>query len=296
MSSRSRSVVTSGLELRRTLPILALATVLANAGCQDVEVQAVPGAPFECGDEEWQSARKNPYRFIAHAAGQIDGYRYTNSLDALDLGYESGLRLFEIDLIQTHDGRYVGAHSWHAWRAATGSSTSHPTHREFKQTLLFRRYRPLDLADLERWFGARSDAFLVTDKISDFDTLLAGFSHRRRLIVEVFSVDAYHRAVARGVLNPMLALLPALSSDGSDRVHELLRTTPVKFVSVPTKSLRREGRLLEALRRNKTCVYAYTSSDPSFLERNIGERIYGAYTDRWDTRLGGCDAEVCDTY
>jgi hypothetical protein len=70
----------------------------------------------------------------------------------------------------------------------------------------------------------------------------------------------------------------------------------VKFVSVPSRSLRQEGPLLAALRRNKTCVYAYTSSDPAFLERNFGERIYGAYTDRWDTRLGGCDAEVCDTY
>jgi hypothetical protein len=296
MSSRRQSAVTSVLELRGTLPILALATVLVNAGCQDVEVQAVPDAPFDCGDEAWQSARKNPYRFIAHAAGQIDGHRYTNALEALDLGYASGLRLFEIDLIQTRDGQYVGAHSWDAWRAATGSATSHPTHREFKQTLLFRRYRPLDLADLQRWFGARSDAYLVTDKISDFGTLLAGFSHRRRLIVEVFSVDAYRRALAQGVLNPMLALIPALSGDGSDKVHELLRTTPVKFVSVPSRSLRREGPLLTALRRNKTCVYAYTSSEPAFLEHNFGKRIYGAYTDRWDTHLGGCDAEVCDTY
>jgi glycerophosphoryl diester phosphodiesterase len=296
MSPRSRYALTSVPELRRTLPILALATLLVNAGCQDVEVQAVPAAPFDCGDEEWQSARKNPRRFIAHAAGQIDGHRYTNALEALDLGYESGLRLFEIDLIQTRDGQYVGAHSWDAWRAATGLETSHPTHREFKDALLFHRYHPLDLADLDRWFRERSDAWLVTDKISDFDTLLAAFSHRRRLIVEVFSVDEYHRAVAQGVLNPMLALIPALSRDGRDKVHGLLRTTPVKFVSVPSRSLRRESPLLAALRRNKTCVYAYTSSDPAFLERNFGERIYGAYIDRWDTRLGGCDAEVCDTY
>ena len=284
------------IAVRRTLPLFALATVLVSTGCQDVEVQAVPGGPFDCEDEDWQSARKNPHRFIAHAAGQIDGHRYTNTLEALDLGYESGLKLFEIDLIQTRDGQYVGVHDWETWQAATGSATLLPTHREFKETLLFHRYQPLDLADLDRWFGARSDAYLVTDKISDFSALLDGFSHRPRLIVEVFSVTAYHHAVAQGVLNPMLALIPALSKDGSDKVYELLRTTPVKFVSVPSRSLQRQGRLLRALRRNKTCVYAYTSSDPSFLERNIGKRIYGAYTDRWDTRLGDCDAEVCDTY
>jgi len=282
--------------VRRILPLFALATVLVNTGCQDIEVQNVSGVPFDCGDEGWQSARKNPNRFIAHAAGQIYGHRYTNSREALDRGYESGLKLFEIDLIQTRDGQYVGVHDWDTWQAATGSATSPPTHQEFKETLLFRRYQPLDLADLDRWFAARSDAFLVTDKISDFSTLLDGFSHRARLIVEVFSVDDYHRAVAQGVLHPMLALIPALAKDGGDKVFELLRTTPVKFVSVPSKSLRRQDRLLAALRRNKTCVYAYTSSDPSFLKRNFGKRIYGAYTDRWDTRLGNCDAEVCDTY
>jgi glycerophosphoryl diester phosphodiesterase len=282
--------------VRRTLPLFALVTILVNAGCRDVEIQEVTGGPFECEDEEWWSARKNPHRFIAHAAGQIDDKRYTNSLEALNLGYENGLKLFEIDLIQTRDGRYVGVHDWDTWQAATGSATLPPTHREFKETLLFGRYHPLDLADLDRWFGERSDAYLVTDKISDFSTLLDGFSHRRRLIVEVFSVAAYHRAVAQGVLNPMLALIPALSQDGTEKVYELLRTAPVKFVSVPSNSLRRQGPLLASLRRNKTCVYAYTSSDPSFLERNIGKWIYGAYTDRWDTHVGDCDAEVCDTY
>jgi len=282
--------------VRRTLPLFALATLLVNTGCQDVEVHAAPGGPFDCENEKWESARKNPHRFIAHAAGQINGHRYTNSLDALDLSYASGLKLFEVDLIQTLDGQYVGAHDWDTWQAATGSATPRPTHREFKDTLLFDRYQPLDLADLDRWFGARSDAYLVTDKILDFSTLLDGFSHRSRLIVEVFSVDSYRRAVAQGVLNPMLALIPALSKDGREEVYELLGTAPVKFVSVPSKSLRREGRLLAALRRNKTCVYAYSSSDPSFLERNFDKRIYGAYADRWDTRLGDCDAEVCDTY
>ena len=282
--------------VRRILPLCALATVLVNTGCQDVEVQAVSGVPFDCGDEGWQSARYDPRRFIAHAAGEIDGHRSTNSREALERAYESGLKLFEIDLIQTRDGPYVGVHDWDTWLAATGSAAAPPTHREFKETLLFQRYRPLDLADLDRWFAARADAYLVTDKITDFSALLAGFSHHARLIVEVFSVDDYQRAMASGVRHPMLALVPALTKDGSDKVLELLRTTPVKFVSVPTKALRRQGRLLAALRRNKTCVYAYTSSDPSYLERNIGERIYGAYTDRWDTHVGNCDAEVCDTY
>lgn len=273
-----------------------MALGLVQAACDEVKVRGVPDHPFQCEDEEWHSANTNPHRFIAHAGGQIDGHRYTNSREALDLAYENGLRLFEIDLIQTSDGFFVGAHDWDTWREATASGTAPPTRRRFKETLLFERYHGLDLSDLDRWFDERTDAYLVTDKISDFKTLLDGFSHGSRLIVEVFSVRDYHRALAQGVQHPMLALIPALANDGKDKVIQLLETRPVKFVSVPSKAIWRQGGLLATLRRNRTCVYAYTSSDPEFLERNFRRRIFGAYTDHWSIHRGGCDAEMCDTY
>ncbi|MGH7945320.1 MAG: hypothetical protein ACREF9_09955, partial [Opitutaceae bacterium] len=247
---------------QRTLPIFVLALGLVQAGCDGVKVKAVPDQPFQCGNQGWQSARTNPYRFIAHAAGQIDGHRYTNSREALDLAYKNGLRLFEIDLIQTSDGQFVGVHDWDTWRKVTGSGTAPPTHRQFKETVLFKRYHAVDLSDLDRWFGEKTDAYLVTDKISDFKKLLDGFSHRSRLIVEVFSVDDYHRAVTQGVHHPMLSLIPALANDGEEKILELLQAEPIKFVAVPSKAVRRQSRLLAKLRRNKTCVYAYTSSDP----------------------------------
>ncbi len=259
-------------------------------------VKAVSDEPFPCDDQQWTSARTNPYRSIAHAAGQIGEQRYTNSRQALELAYENGLRLIEIDLIQTSDGRLVGAHDWEEWRQATGSATAQPAHRQFKETLLFDMYQTLDLADLNRWFGERTDAYLVTDKITDFRKLLDGFSHRSRLIVEVFSVESYHRAVAEGVRYPMLSLIPALANDGEEKVRELLRTAPVKFVAIPTKAIRKQRKLLARLRRNGTCVYAFTSSDPAFIEANFRTPIYGVYTDDWNAHRGACDGPGCDTY
>lgn len=49
-------------------------------------------------------------RFIAHALGGIDGKKYTNSLEALNEGYDNGIKLFEVDLSMTSDNVMVARH------------------------------------------------------------------------------------------------------------------------------------------------------------------------------------------
>jgi hypothetical protein len=171
-----------------------------------------------------------------------------------------------------------------------------PAHEQFKDMLLFGKYHPLDLSDLDQWFSQRTDTYLVTDKVVDFRSLVEGFTARDRLIVEVFRVDDYHRALEEGVLHPMLSLGAALANDGEDKIMELLRTQPVKFAAVASKTMRATERLLAGMRRNNTCVYAFTSSDARFLKRNIGKLIYGVYTDGWDVNSGICTGVECNTY
>ncbi len=55
-------------------------------------------------------------RYLAHAGGEINGQRYTNSLEALNLNYSNGFRIFEIDIITTTDGHLVCAHDWDSWK------------------------------------------------------------------------------------------------------------------------------------------------------------------------------------
>src|SRR5690625_6358053 len=42
---------------------------------------------------------------IAHAGGAIEGFNYTNSLEALNHAYDQGVRLFEMDILETSDGK-----------------------------------------------------------------------------------------------------------------------------------------------------------------------------------------------
>lgn len=275
---------------------VALAASILQCGCDYLPLEAVHEAPFVCEDETWDEAKANPNRFIAHAGGQIDGRRYTNSLEALELAYTNGLRLFEFDLIKTSDGRLVAAHDWSSWRDATGLRVSAPSHQQFKENLLYEKYQTLDLSDLERWFARRTDSYLVTDKVVDFEALLRGFSLRDRLIVEVFSVDEYHRALDEGVRYPMLSLRAAMINDGKYKVLALFRTQPVKFVAVSSKVIGRRQDLLARLRRNHACVYVFTSNDYSFLKSAFDGFAYGAYVDDWSVDNGTCSGQQCDTY
>ena len=64
-------------------------------------------APFECPSQEqvdWNQAKHDPTRFIAHAGGHINGRKYTNSQEAIMNSIESG-QLIELDLIVTQDGK-----------------------------------------------------------------------------------------------------------------------------------------------------------------------------------------------
>jgi len=162
--------------------------------------------------------------------------------------------------------------------------------------LLFGQYGAMDLSDLNQWFAQRTDAYLVTDKVTDFRQLLEGFAHVDRLIVEVFSVADFHRALDAGVRYPMLSLRSAMYEDGEEAITDLLRTHPVKFVAVSSKVTSEYRNLLTRLRRNQSCVYVFTSSEPEFLRPNFRGLVYGAFSDSWNVTDGTCTGSTCDTY
>jgi glycerophosphoryl diester phosphodiesterase len=49
---------------------------------------------------------------IAHAGGHIYGYKYTNSLEALENSYNNGFRFIELDFDWTQDNQIVLIHDW----------------------------------------------------------------------------------------------------------------------------------------------------------------------------------------
>ena len=134
---------------------------------------------------------KNKGNLIAHGGGGIDGYIYTNSLEALNQSYENGFRLFELDINLTNDNKLVAVHNWSEWNQLLNNKFLHPpSYEKFINTKIHNMYTPLDMDRINDWFSQYPDAILVTDKINDPILFNNQFNHKDRLIMELFSFDA----------------------------------------------------------------------------------------------------------
>lgn len=109
---------------------------------------------------------------VIHAMGKIDENAYTNSLEAFEMHYANGQRVFETDFSVTSDGKLVGRHDWGAgWQE--GIDENHiPTESEFLEKPIYGKYTPLSIENIIELMKTRDDVVIVTDsKDSDFDAV-----------------------------------------------------------------------------------------------------------------------------
>ena len=139
---------------------------------------------------------------IAHSGGEIDGYVYTNSLEALQRATERGYRYIELDLSFTSDSVLVAAHSWEFFNRITGNShleDSAPSLEQFTSQRIHGRYTPLTAEEINRYFMEHDSLYLVTDKVSDPEALGKYFPDlKKRMVVEAFSYEEYEELCNRG--------------------------------------------------------------------------------------------------
>jgi hypothetical protein len=145
-------------------------------------------------------------RFIAHAGGEINGDTYTNSLEALQESYTKGLRLFELDIIKTTDGKYVAAHDWLTWKNQVDyeeKNDSPVSLSEFLKYKILNKYTPMDMNSINKWFEKHTDAYLVTDKVNEPFDFSEKFIDKDRLMMELFSIDAVKEAQEANIYQAM---------------------------------------------------------------------------------------------
>ena len=99
---------------------------------------------------------------IAHALGGVDGYEYTNSLEALELAYENGLRVFEAD-IQIVDGQLLLLHDLERAAEMCGFESTAFSADDYLASELYGRYTPMSWRDLLAFMQSHPDVYVVTD-------------------------------------------------------------------------------------------------------------------------------------
>lgn len=223
-------------------------------------------------------------RYIAHAGGEINGIKSTNSKQALDENYEKGFRLFELDIIETSDGTWVAAHDWKMWARFTDYvGTLPPTLADFKKYKIYGEYDTMDLNGINAWFATHPEATLVTDKVNDPIAFANAFVDKNRLIMELFSLLAVEEASQKGI-QTIISQEPLMAIKG-DKLN-YLAVNNIKYVAVSRRIIASQTKLLLELRDQDIKVYVYNvnfdagKDEKYVLENEIG-LVYGMYADKW---------------
>lgn len=235
--------------------------------------------------KNFESYKKDTLRFIAHAGGVIDDLRYTNSLEALNKSYQNGFRLFELDIIETSDNKFVAAHDWEFWKDITNYKGSVPvTEQEFLNHQIRNRYTPLNMARINTWFDEHPDAILVTDKINDPTVFAATFTDKNRLMMELFDWDAVLEAIKANI-TPIVSQV-VLENISGNKVKKL-EDAGVRTAAVSRTFIKDNLDLLEALKSKNIKVYVYhinfsSDKDEQYVLKYEMDVVYGMYADFWD--------------
>ena len=224
-------------------------------------------------------------RYLAHAGGEINGDRYTNSLEALNLNYSLGFRVFEIDIITTSDGHLVCAHDWESWKRFTNfEGDTPPTLNEFLKHKIKKGYTPISLKMIHEWFINHPEAILFTDKINDPEKVSSVFTSKSQLIMKLVSFPAVKKAAT---LNIEIAIGENILNSMKKNVVQQLQNLDVKHIVISIKSIKNKESLLLDIKKAGIKTYAQhvnfeKGKDELYIFNNEMDFLYGFYADVWD--------------
>ncbi len=146
-------------------------------------------------------------QYIAHAGGAIDGYTYTNSLEAVENAINNNITYIELDLALTSDSFIVAAHDWESFAEMAGihlNDKTAPTLDIVKNCKLYGKYTPLTFSMIDSLFFSNPGLTLVTDKLDDTEIMSRQLPRLSgRVLVECFSGDSFKQTAENGWGFPM---------------------------------------------------------------------------------------------
>jgi hypothetical protein len=223
-------------------------------------------------------------RYIAHAGGEIDGYTYTNSLEALNYSYELGFRSFEIDFVEDKNGKILGAHDWEHWAQLTGCDSTLPvTEEHFLTHQVFDKFTPMSMDMINQWFAEHPDAILVTDKINSPKKMASQFVDKSRLMMELFSFDAIEEAKECGV--EFMMSENVLNSIEGDKLQFLIEND-IEYLAVSRRIIKDYEKLFVQCKKKGIKIFVFNvnfdeGKDEEYVYYNELQYVYGMYADKW---------------
>ena len=269
-------LLSGGCSAGRALPPAAISTAAPTPAPTPEPTPAPTPAPPAA-----MAADGEHPQLIAHAGGAVWGYRYTNSLEALETAWAAGFRFLELDFQWSADGEIVLIHDWEAMARRLLGREGPLSRAEFLSRGTLAGFTLLDLDGLLAWLAEHPGCSVVTDvKSEENEAMLRALRTRAGDLADRFIPQAYSLREAgdlreAGWERVILTLyrMEALPAE----LEEFLEETPLWAVTVS------EGRLTEALAaavsETGTALYCHPVNSLDFFDEWREKGLTGIYTD-----------------
>ncbi len=194
----------------------------------------------ELRDIEYQTVYLNFPEFIVHAAGGINGIRYSNSLEGLNNFYNQGLRWFELDVSLTADNELVIIHDWdRTLKKLFNQEPGVLTKDEFEELNSVYEITQLTFEQAIDWFKTHPDAYLVLDikYFSNFEEMAKLIQSkadeaRDQVIIQIYEFKQYSLVRELGYDKIILALYRI--NYKRDQILKFIEIADLLGLSIPT--------------------------------------------------------------
>ena len=252
----------------------------------------------------------NPYGFVAHAFGAIDGRVYSNSLEAFQRNYGRGFRVFEVDLVRLADGTALLAHDGLEANYGLNKSFKEATWADLAGHKYLGRYTILRTQELAKLLRDHPDMYVILDskyaRLDIYRNMLRQAperSLRERIFPHVEDrVELTAFRTAYPLQNYVLALYHTqvrgryddpIAGDFTNRYRApaVMMFWRDRDLSISLAANARQGRryrpsFASALKGLGANVYVHSLGDPNQIQR-FWDRGVGVYSDEPFPPLGG---------
>lgn len=238
-------------------------------------------------DFDYSSIANNS--IIAHAFGGIDDKDYTNSLEAFEYSYSNGIKVFEVDFDLTKDNVLICSHDEDMWRNITNSSLDY-TYDNFKKTLIYNKYTPMDYMDVINLLNKYDDIIIVTDtKYSDRKTVkkqfeqLVNYAERinsdvlKRIVPQIYSESMLEYVMDVYNFDSIVYTLYQVSGWTKENIVKYCNDSGVRFITVSQYDIEKD--IIDEWSKNDINIALFTINDKDDANRFINDGISMIYSD-----------------
>jgi glycerophosphoryl diester phosphodiesterase len=243
----------------------------------------------------------DPYGFVAHAFGAIDGHLYTNSLEAFQRNYGRGFRVFEVDVVRLADGTALLAHDGLEANYGLNKPFTEATWADLAGHKYLGRYTILRSQNLVRLLRDHPDIYVILDskyaRLDIYQTILRQAperSLRERILPHVEDrVELTAFRTAYPLQNYVLALYHTQAQNRYDdpiagdftnryRAPAVMmwwrdRDLSISLAANGRQSRRYRPSFASALKSVGANVYVHSLGDPNQIQR-FWDRQIGVYS------------------